>query len=161
MGCGARVLSKPAVLYQEAMVNCHPYILGTFDRIQKYIESDTILKIEFQQNLKQMKSLNKKVRISSSDMLIKEKSKDPVFIRKVLSTLKQQKSPDGLWNNIVFLNATKKEVYDAELIKFALEEITDFENKVKNGNLKLGSKIKKALKVYKNYLLDIEKQIKT
>lgn len=109
--------------------------------------------------LEEMNNLDKKIRITSTEMLIKEQANNPVIIREVLSSLKQPKSPDGLWNNIVFLNATKQEAYDTELINFAFGEIALFENDVKNGNLLLGPNTKKSLEDYKKYLLDIEKQL--
>ncbi len=109
--------------------------------------------------LEEMDNLDKNIRITSTDKLIKEQANDPVFIREVLSSLKQPKSPDGLWNNMVFLNATKKETYDAELINFAFGEIAIFENEVKNGNLLLGPNTRKSLEGYKKYLRDIEKQL--
>jgi hypothetical protein len=90
--------------------------------------------------------------------LITEQAGNPDFIREVLRSLKEPKSPDGLWNNIVFLNATKREAYDEELINFAFDEISTFENEVNSGSLILGPKTKESLEIYKQYLRDIEKQ---
>lgn len=109
--------------------------------------------------LEKMDNFDKNVRINSTDELIREEAGNPNFIRDLLTTLKQPKSSDGLWNNIVFLNATRKEAYDAELIAFALKEIAIFENEVTNGILELGPRTKERLDVYKQYLLDLKKQL--
>lgn len=49
----ARVLSEPAVRYQEAMVKHHPAIKSTLQRIYEYVKSDTLVTRELQDNLKQ------------------------------------------------------------------------------------------------------------
>lgn len=109
--------------------------------------------------IEEMDNSNKNIRIESTEQLITEHADNPDFIREILSTLKEPKSPDGLWNNIVFLNATKREAYDAQLINFAFDEINSFENYVDNGKLILGPKTKNALENYKKYLRNIEKQL--
>ncbi|MBT8266872.1 MAG: hypothetical protein KJO41_05610 [Bacteroidia bacterium] len=109
--------------------------------------------------IEEMDNSNKNIRIESTEQLITEHADNPDFIREILSTLKEPKSPDGLWNTIVFLNATKREAYDAQLINFAFDEINSFENYVDNGKLILGPKTKNALENYKKYLRNIEKQL--
>lgn len=106
-----------------------------------------------------MANMDRKTRISSTEELIKKESGNPEVIRDVLRSLKDQKSPDGLWNNIVYLNATKKFAYNNELVKFAMDEIASFERDVKQGKLILGPATKKSLENYKNYLLDIQRQL--
>src|SRR5690606_31843670 len=49
----ARVLSEPAVRYQEAMVKHHPAIKNTLQRIYEYVKIDTLVTRELQDNLKQ------------------------------------------------------------------------------------------------------------
>ena len=109
--------------------------------------------------LQEMDDANKEVRIASTDKLIAEEASNPEVIREVLVSLREPKSANGLWNNIVFLNATKKEAYDADLIKFAFEEITAFENEVRQKKLTLGPKTEKSLETYKDYLRGIQKQL--
>ncbi len=102
--------------------------------------------------LAEMDNTVKSVRVASTDKLISESSADPDVIREVVSSLKVPKSPDGMWNNIVFLNSTKKSAYDTELIEFSLTEVAAFEAEVKKGNILLGPKTKDALNTYKKYL---------
>ena len=109
--------------------------------------------------LQEMDDMNKDVRIASTDKLIAEEAGNPEIIREILVSLREPKSANGLWNNIVFLNATKKEAYDADLIKFAFEEISAFEIDVKQNKLTLGPATAKSLETYKAYLLDIQKQL--
>jgi hypothetical protein len=106
-----------------------------------------------------MANMDRKTRISSTEELINEESGNPDIIRDVLQSLRVPKSPDGLWNNIVYLNATKKFAYNNELVKFAMDEIAAFESDVKQGKLLLGPATKKSLENYKKYLRDIQRQL--
>lgn len=106
-----------------------------------------------------MANMDRKTRISSTEELINEESGNPEVIRDVLQSLRVTKSPDGLWNNIVYLNATKKTAYNNELVKFAMDEIAAFESDVKQGKLLLGPNTNKSLENYKKYLRDIQRQL--
>lgn len=109
--------------------------------------------------LEEMDDSDKDVRIASTDKLIAEEASNPAMIRDVLTSLREPKTADGLWNNIVFLNATKKEAYDADLIQFAIDEIKAFENNVQQNKLTVGPATKKSLEKYKVYLGAIQKQL--
>lgn len=108
--------------------------------------------------LEGMANLDRKTRIDSTEELIKNNSDDPETIRDVLKSLSVPKSPDGLWNEIVYLNATKKSAYNNELIKFAMDEISSFERDAKQGKIILGPNTKNSLEKYKIYLRDIQRQ---
>lgn len=47
----ARLLSMPAVRYQEAMVTCHPDVRNALKRIHEYVKTDTTVTREMQENL--------------------------------------------------------------------------------------------------------------
>ncbi len=47
----ARILSVPAVRYQEAMVTHHPEVLDALDLIDTYLQADTIVDTKFRENL--------------------------------------------------------------------------------------------------------------
>jgi len=75
----ARILSKPAVQYQLAMVNNHPEIKNAIERILLYVETETIIDNVVQEKLiKQPSSINRKTRMN-----IKRK--------RALDTLKNEK----------------------------------------------------------------------
>ena len=130
--------------------------------IQEWTKDTTLIPLRpnsEQIALEGLANMDKKTRISSTENLIKEESGNPEVIREVLKSLRVPKSADGLWNNIVFLNATKKSAYNNDLIKFATDEIAAFESEVAQGLLILGPATKKSLENYKNYLSDIQKQL--
>lgn len=96
-------------------------------------------------------------RISTTEDLIKHESANPDMIRSVLQSLREPKSPDGLWNAIVYLNATQANTYSTELINEALNEIKQFEDEVRAGKLILGPSTRQALETYKRYVSDMKK----
>ena len=50
----ARLLSEPAVRYQQAMVSCHPDVVAAIDRIiEEYVTEDSPIDVEYQQRLLQ------------------------------------------------------------------------------------------------------------
>lgn len=65
----ARVLSVPAVRYQEAMIKCHPDVLNTLDRIYQYTKIDTIFTFQIQEQLKTRPNSNYFDEIKTKDTL--------------------------------------------------------------------------------------------
>lgn len=55
----ARILSEPAVRYQEAMIAHHPEVIQALDLIDAYLQADTIVDTKFRENLKDIRFLNK------------------------------------------------------------------------------------------------------
>ncbi len=61
----ARILSKPAVQYQLAMVNQHPEIQQAVERILLYVETEAIIDNTYQEKLiRRPTSLNRKTRLN-------------------------------------------------------------------------------------------------
>jgi hypothetical protein len=97
-------------------------------------------------------NLDRDTRINAIEKLLKEETGNPQIIHDMLESLSDPKSDNGLWNILIFLNQTKKEAWDNELVQIAEDQISSLENENKKGTIKIGPKTQTKINTFKNKL---------